>query len=154
MNSQQYKRWAETHSDVFIDLVRIYLGIGLIAKGIYFMAHRDYLVKLLQDSGDLVIAPVTIVHYVIPAHLLGGLLLAVGLLTRVAVLAQLPILVGALFWVYLPKVLAVEPRQNLEFSALVLFLMVLIFIFGPGRRSVDSYLGRREPAELRPQPAT
>ena len=154
MDLHQCRRWAEAHTDAFIDLVRIYLGVGLIVKGIFFMLHRDYLLKLLEDSGNLAIAPVTIVHYVIPAHIFGGLLLALGLLTRVAALAQLPILIGAMFWVYLPKAMAVEPRQNLEFSALVLFLMLLIVIFGPGRLSVDHYLSRRQPAELHPQPAT
>src|SRR5436190_15345803 len=108
MDVHQCKRWAETHTDLFIDFVRMYLGIGLFVKGIFFMAHRDYLVNLLEDSGNLVIAPVTVAHYVIPVHILGGLLLALGLLTRVAALAQLPILLGAMFWVYLPKVMAVE----------------------------------------------
>src|SRR3954471_6886340 len=105
MDIQRSKRWAETHGEVFLDLVRIYLGVGLFLKGIFFMAHRDYLLKVLQDSGDLFIAPVTIAHYVIPVHLLGGALLALGLLTRVAALLQLPILLGAIFWVYLPKVM-------------------------------------------------
>jgi uncharacterized membrane protein YphA (DoxX/SURF4 family) len=154
MDVHQFKRWAEAHSDLFLDLVRIYLGLGLMAKGIFFMGHQDYMMKLLADTGDLFIVPATIAHYVIPAHLLGGLLLALGLLTRVAALAQIPVLLGAMFWIYLPKVMAVEPRENLEFSALVLFLMVLILIFGAGRFSVDHFLSRREPAELRPQPAT
>ena len=153
MDIQQCKRWAENHTDLFIDLVRVYLGVGLFVKGIYFMAQRDYLQKLLEDSGNLVIAPVTIVHYVIPVHILGGLLLALGLLTRVAAVAQLPILIGATFWIHLPRLVAVEPRQDLELSALVLFLMVLIVIFGAGRWSLDHYLSRKEPAELRPQPA-
>lgn len=154
MDLQPSKRWAEAHTDVFLDLVRIYLGLGLCAKGIFFMAHREYLQKLLEDSGNLVIAPVTIAHYVIPIHIFGGILLTLGLLTRVAALLQLPILLGAMFWVYLPKMMAVEPRQSLEFSALVLFLIVLIMIFGAGRWSVDHWLARREPAELHPQPAT
>src|SRR5258707_1521853 len=124
MDMQHYKRWAEDHTDVFIALVRIYLGMGLLAKGIFFMANGDYLMKLLQDSGDLFIAPATVAHYVIPAHIIGGLLLTFGLLTRVAALLQLPILCGAMFWLYLPKAMAIEPRQNLEFSGLVLFLMV------------------------------
>jgi putative oxidoreductase len=154
MELNHCKRWAEGHADIFVDLVRIYLGIGLAVKGIFFMTHRDYLLNLLEQSGNLVIAPVTIAHYVIPAHIFGGVLLALGLLTRLAALLQLPILIGAVFWVYLPKAMTLEPRQYIEFSALVLFLMVLILIFGPGRWSVDHYLSRREPGELHPQPAT
>jgi len=43
--------------------------------------------------------------------------------------------------------MAVEPRQNLEFSALVLFLMLLILIFGPGRLSLDHYLSTAKPVK-------
>src|SRR5438552_1847072 len=154
MDIQQSKRWAESHCDVFIDLVRIYLGIGLCVKGIYFMSHQEYLQNLLRDSGDFFIAPVTIAHYVIPVHIFGGLLLAAGLLTRIAALVQLPILLGAIFWVYLPKMVAVEPRQNLESSALVFFLMLLILIFGAGRWSVDNFLSRRQPPDFQPQPSS
>jgi len=153
MHLHPIKRWAETHTDVFLDLVRIYLGAGLFVKGIFFMINRDYLLKLLQDSGNFVIAPVTIAHYVIPVHIFGGILLALGLLTRVAALLQIPVLLGAMLYVYLPRMMAVEPRQNFEFASLVLFLMVLIMIFGAGRWSVDHWLARRQPRELEPQPA-
>src|SRR3989442_7587627 len=114
MPFHRFKGWAETHADIFLDLTRVYLGIGLLVKGFCFLAHGDYLMKLVQDEGDLFIAPATIAHYVIPVHIVGGALLAAGLLTRIAALAQLPILIGAMFWVYLPKMVAVEPRQNLE----------------------------------------
>jgi putative oxidoreductase len=35
------------------------------------------------------------VHYIASAHFLGGILIVFGLLTRWAILAQLPILIGA-----------------------------------------------------------
>ncbi len=153
MAFHRFKGWAKTHADIFLDLTRVYLGIGLLVKGFFFLAHGDYLMKLVQDAGDLFIAPATIAHYVIPVHIVGGALLAAGLMTRIAALAQIPILIGAMFWLHLPKMLAVEPRQNLEFSALVLFLMVLILIFGAGRWSMDHFLSRRTPDELQPEPA-
>jgi uncharacterized membrane protein YphA (DoxX/SURF4 family) len=149
----QFKLWAHAHEDIFIDLVRIYLGVGLFIKGVFLMTHRQELIRLIESSGDLFIAPATVAHFVIPAHVFGGLLLAVGLLTRVAALIQLPILIGAVFWVYLPKMMLPEPRQNLEFSALVLFLLILIVLFGPGRWSVDHLLSRKEQPGLEPQTA-
>jgi uncharacterized membrane protein YphA (DoxX/SURF4 family) len=149
----QFKQWAHAHEDVFIDLVRIYLGVGLFIKGIFLMTHRQELVQLIESSGDLFIGPATVAHYVIPAHVFGGLLLALGLLTRVAALVQLPALIGAVFWVYLPKMMLSGPRQNLEFSALVLFLLILIVLFGAGRWSVDHFLSRKEETGLQPQAA-
>jgi uncharacterized membrane protein YphA (DoxX/SURF4 family) len=135
-----------SHPDVMMDLVRIYLGVALFFKGVYFMANRDALMKLMEDSGNWLFAPATLAHYILPAHLLGGILLAVGLLTRWAALAQIPILVGAVFYVHLPKLtlMSAEPRQNLELSALVLFLTCLVFLHGSGRFSVDHLLDKGE----------
>lgn len=141
----QFKSWADAHRDLFLDLARIYVGTGLFVKGVYLMNHREFLVDTIQQAGNLLLGPMAIAHYVIPAHLVGGILLALGLLTRVAALAQIPILCGAVFYVYLPKINIFEPRQNLEFSALVLVLLALIFVFGAGRCSVDSYLARKSP---------
>ena len=141
-NVDRIKLWTETHSDLFIDLVRIYLGTGLFVKAIYFMTHRDFLMNIIEGSGTSWFAPAAMAHYVIMAHLFGGFLLAIGLLTRVAALFQIPILLGAVFYVYLPKMVTLEPRQNLEFAALVLFLTVLVAVRGSGRCSLDYYLAR------------
>lgn len=141
------KLWTETHSDLFIDLVRIYLGTGLFVKAIWFMTHRDFLMNTIEGSDNLWFAPAALAHYVIMAHLVGGFLLAIGLLTRVAALFQIPILLGAVFYVYLPKIVTLEPRQNLEFAALVLFLTVLVAVRGAGRCSLDYYLSRSAAGE-------
>jgi len=64
--------------------------------------------------------------------------------TRLAALAQIPILIGAIIYVWLPEMPFFEQRQNLEFSALVLFLLTLIFVYGAGRFSVDYLITRKE----------
>jgi uncharacterized membrane protein YphA (DoxX/SURF4 family) len=50
--------------------------------------------------------------------------------------------------------MSVEPRQNLELAALVLFLTCLVFVHGSGRFSVDHVLtkGQREDTSV-PKPA-
>src|SRR6185295_6774395 len=132
--------WMAAHDDVFMDAVRIYLGVGLFIKGLLFMENRDYLLKVMQDSGNLVLAPIILVHYVIAAHLAGGILLALGLITRLWAALQLPALMGAVVFVSLPKYLQLEQRQDLEFSTLVLFLLVLVCAHGSGRLSIDHWL--------------
>ena len=87
-------------------------------------------------------APAAIAHYVVLAHLFGGLLMALGLLTRVAALVHIPVLLAAVFYIYLPKMIFLEPRQSLEFSSLVLFLLLLFAAFGAGRWLLDHYLSR------------
>jgi putative oxidoreductase len=137
--------WIKTHGDLALDLVRMYLGIGLIIKAVYFMNHSDYLLQMMDGMGSLWFAPAIMVHYVILAHLVGGICLLLGLLTRTAAILQLPILLSALFYVHLPHMVAsVEARQSAEFAGLVLFLLALLSVYGAGRFSLDHYLGKKE----------
>lgn len=147
------KQWVRTHEDIFIDLIRMYLGVGLIIKGVYFFVQRDELHKILEGAANQAFTEAVIAHYVIPAHILGGLLLALGLITRVAALAQIPVLVGAVFFVNLPRMMLIEWRQSLEFSALVLFLLIVVFFYGAGRWSLDYVLSKKESHRLQPQSA-
>ena len=147
------KQWVQSHVDIVIDLVRMYLGVGLFVKGLYFLMHREEMQKLLEGADNLVFAQGAVAHYVIPVHLVGGLLLAIGLLTRLAAFVQMPILIGAVFYLWLPQVLFFEKRQYFEFAALVLFLLGLIFVYGGGRFSVDYLITKKERADLQPQSA-
>jgi uncharacterized membrane protein YphA (DoxX/SURF4 family) len=135
-------RRLEARRDLPFALVRVYLGVGLFVKGIYFIQNREYLTGLLEDSGDLWWVPAAVAHYVIVAHLTGGISIALGFLTRAGAAVQLPALIGAVFHVHLPKLFSAAPRENFEFSALVLFLLLLIFVWGPGPLSVDARLAR------------
>lgn len=136
-------RWADERPGLFFDLIRIYLGIGLFLKAIWFMQNQQFLGDIFAQTGPLRFVPTAVAHYVILAHLAGGLLLMIGLLTRLAALAQIPVLTGAVFAVHLPRSVAVAPRESFEFSALVLFLLVLIFLRGGGPWSVDARLFKR-----------
>ncbi len=141
--------WIKVHGDLFIDLVRIYLGVGLFWKGIYFATHTDELTRMMEQSGNLWLATGTIAHMVLLAHLAGGFFLAIGLITRMAALVQVPVLAAAVFFIHLPNAFrAVESRQNFEFTALILFLLVLVSIYGGGRWSVDFLLARKENERL------
>lgn len=135
--------WINEHRTVALDLVRIYLGIGLFVRGLLF-AYQNQGVEVLVDLSEFSVASAALAHYVTFAHLLGGLMLAVGLLTRLAALVQIPILAGAVFLVHLEQGL-LGANQSLEFSALVFFLLVVVFIFGPGEWAADRYVFEREP---------
>ncbi len=130
--------WSDHHRGLFFDLIRIYLGIGLVVKAIWFMRHPEVLTDLLASTGGGWAIPAAVSHYVVMAHLIGGILMAIGLLTRIAALVQIPALVGAVFYVHLPQSMNVLPRQSFEFSALVLFLLILITIRGGGPLSLDA----------------
>ncbi len=122
------------------DLVRAYLGIGLFVRGVLFVSQPD-LVQNYLDSQDDWFIPYAVAHYVAIAHLGGGVLLAVGLATRLAALIQLPVLFGAVFLIHTDGLLTAG--QSLEFSALVLMLLFVYLGVGAGPLSVDAWLGDR-----------
>lgn len=143
------QRWLDEHSDLFADLIRIYLGVGLFFKGWYIMQHQSQLLALMNGPGNSSFWLMAAAHYVIPAHFVGGVLLMLGLLTRPAAIAQIPPLVAAIFYAFLPGIASLEMRQSFEFTTLVLFLLTLFAFFGEGRLAVQhepDSLVPREPA--------
>ena len=121
-----------------IECIRIYLGAALFLKGIHFMIHPQDLVYFLSQ-GELNVLETFISHYVISAHLVGGLLMMFGLLTRIGALIQLPVLTGALGLVHSKETLF-STTQNIELTALVLFLLTIFSIIGSGNISLDYHV--------------
>jgi len=132
--------WADAHREYWLDGVRIYLGLGLLARGLLMITNTSpgYIVDFFQRADDAWgwLGTGFLMHYVMIAHFIGGLLLVLGFLTRLAALAQIPILFGAVFLVHRQDgVFALG--QSLEFSALVLFLLAVFTIAGAGKLSLD-----------------
>ena len=117
------------------DFIRVYIGIGLFFKGIQFITTPVALSTLMEGS-QLQVLPMLVIHYISLAHLTGGLMLALGILTRVAALIQIPILFGATFLINI-RYGVLSTEQEFEFSALVLFLLILFSMFGSGEFSID-----------------
>ena len=135
---QRFIAWADAHRDQWLDCVRIFLGLGLFARGLLLITinSNSYVVELIQRSGYSWLTLGLVLHYVMLAHFLGGLLLMLGFLTRIAALVQVPILVGAVFFVHRQEGL-LQSGQSLEFSALVLFLLCVFSVAGAGKLSLD-----------------
>jgi uncharacterized membrane protein YphA (DoxX/SURF4 family) len=129
-------------AEYYLDFVRIYLGLGLFAKGIQFLVNSDFAGNALMKDGKLDLLMGVMSHYIPLAHIAGGLLLAAGLVTRFAALSQIPILLGAVFLVHLPEGLFTR-GQTLEFALLVLFLLGLFTLAGGGPLSLDRYFERK-----------
>src|SRR5215216_3232011 len=102
---QRLEHWGDTHHPKWLDLLRIALGIFLCFKGIEFYNSIGTMMNLMnsrfESFGSL--ALVIIGHYIIFAHILGGFLLILGLLTRFACLIQIPVLLGAVFFVNISR---------------------------------------------------
>ena len=89
------------------------------------------LFKPIQNLAGVMI----VIHYVAPAHFIGGILIAFGLLTRWTIIAQIPILIGAIAINFVG-----EMNSSNLIKAIVIFLICLFFLFyGSGKRSADYY---------------
>jgi putative oxidoreductase len=137
------QHWADAHHPLWLDIIRIALGVFIIYKGVYFISHTDTLVGMMQ-SANLAFATMAMAHYVAFAHLVGGFLIAIGLLTRVAILFQLPILLGAVIFVNPQGMFSVANNLELEISIVVLILLIVFLVYGSGRLSVSEYM-RKHP---------
>src|SRR5215203_3829606 len=126
MKINELDSWAKSHFDYFLDAVRIYLGIGLLIKGVSLLSHP----QMLDGLQSTALAPlVSIVPYM---HIVGGVLLAVGIFPRLAALVNIPILFAATFLVHGRNMNTLAGREGFEFSGLVLFLLCLIAVRGAG----------------------
>lgn len=141
---QRIDRWGERHHPRWLDGIRVLLGVFLFYKGVVFIQNIDVLKSVIDESPWLTVMSFWLAHYIVFAHLLGGLLIVFGLLTRVAILAQIPILLGAIFFVHTSTGLF-NVHEGTGLSILVLLLLVFFLVEGSGPISFDDYM-RRHPA--------
>ena len=98
---KKLNKWANSHAYYPIDLLRIALGVFLIFKGFYFFKNSSELSELLKGFDEFSTLMWT-VHYIGLFHFVGGVMIVFGLLTRLALIVQFPIFIGAVaenFWV-------------------------------------------------------
>ncbi|EJF09347.1 DoxX family protein [Pontibacter sp. BAB1700] len=135
------------NNPVWMDALRILLGLFLFIKGLLFLEHTTDVFYIFSSSQDVLSAGKA--HFLTSmVHIVGGLMIAFGMLTRLALLCQIPILIGAL--------LIVNPQQGgislgnaeLVLSLTVTALLLFFMVKGPGRYSIDNkVLRQRQPGE-------
>ena len=139
---QRIEHWGDTHHPGWLDALRVMLGIAVFLKGATFLGNTESLRLLLSSTNIPEIYSWAAVHYIAFAHLVGGILIAIGLLTRVAVGVQLPIVLGAVFLVNLPQGFTFL-NSELWASLLILALLIIFLISGSGPNSVDHQMRKR-----------
>lgn len=135
----QLQQWSITHHPKWLVVLRVALGLSLMLKGISFISNDVLLQLLVKDTS---FASQNWLITVIPwIHLLGGFLILIGLFTRWAVLVQIPILLGAVFFINAPKG-AFAGQSELGLSIIILVLLCFFFAEGGGPISMDEYFRR------------
>jgi putative oxidoreductase len=131
----QINSWSATHHPRWLVFPRVALGLALFVKGISFMQSRMELEALVAQSSLADFSP-WIALTVTWIHLLGGFLIIIGLLTRLAVVVQIPVLIGALFFITQPA------GSEFLFALTILILLVFFFFEGGGPLSLDNFFSK------------
>jgi putative oxidoreductase len=140
--AQRLELWGDRHHPKWLDIVRIFLGIFLCYKGVEFLGNMNYLVSAMENRLSFnAFAVILLSHYIVFAHIMGGFLLALGLLTRFACIIQIPVLLGAVFLINASGEVF-RPFSELWLSILVLLLLILFLIVGNGPWSFEWFVKR------------
>ena len=134
------EHWGDSHHPKVLDLIRFALGLFLFLKGMAFMDNSTYLRDMIENQ-SVVYIPAwflqTLVYYVTFAHMVGGVLIALGVLTRLACIIQIPIVLAAVF---LTGIFLDPINTTASLSIVALVLLVIFTIIGSGPLSLDNYL--------------
>ncbi|MHA4812311.1 DoxX family membrane protein [Flavitalea flava] len=130
---QRIEYWGDRHHPQWLDFLRIALGIFLCFKGVQFLYNMGSMLNLMTSKmafGSF--TSILMSNYISFAHILGGILLILGVLTRFACILQIPILLGAIFFIGLSPDMY-RPFSELLLSIVVFLLLVLFLIVGNGK---------------------
>jgi putative oxidoreductase len=142
---QKIEHWGDVHHAKWLDVIRIVLGLLIFSKGIAIVSNTTTLQDLLLEnntfgfSGMMASLAIHIVGFV---HLVGGILITIGLVTRFAAVIQIPILLCAVFFVNLVHGFSIL-NNELWLSILVLLLLILFWVVGSGPYSVDQAMKKK-----------
>jgi uncharacterized membrane protein YphA (DoxX/SURF4 family) len=136
------ERWGDGHHPKFLDFIRMALGIFLFFKGLGFLANTANLQNIIENQSDITVPPallMALVYYVTYVHLVGGILITLGILTRFSSIVQIPVVFGAVFFI---NIFNSPFNTSMASSIAALLLLVLFLVIGSGKLSLEGYLQR------------
>ena len=132
-------RYQSLHTDAGILLTRLVLG-GLFTWHGYdaVMHYNQYLAMSKSTIG---LDPALEFNLVVFSQLIGGILVALGWLTRLAVIPLFITMTVAFFVAHRN-----DPFFQKELSFVFWLLCMAVFVLGSGRFSVDALIQKRKPS--------
>lgn len=126
-----------TASDVGVLLLRLFIGLAMaLAHGMGKFPISDGLISGVEGLGFPM--PVVFAHAAALAEMVGGFLLAAGLLTRPAAAFVCFTMAVAAFGVH-----AADPFSKKEMALLFFFASLFFVLHGAGRFSLDFFLQKK-----------
>lgn len=128
-------KWANSHSKYYwYDSLRVIFGLFLVYKGNSFISDSSEFENIMASSQFISNTDVSI-QLVSGLHIVGGILITFGLLTRWAAFFQLPLLFGAIAVNYIGEM----HTTNLLISSVAFFICMFLLWFGGGKHSADYF---------------
>lgn len=137
---QKVEHWGDVHHPKWVDMVRIALGFTILMKGLSFVHDNGAMTELIRQT-NFQLSIWSAVHYVVFAHVVGGLFIIFGFRTRLAVIFQLPILIAAVFFIQITHDFSFL-NSEFWFALAVLILLLVFLIMGSGKYSLDNLMNR------------
>ncbi|WP_131535937.1 DoxX family protein [Pedobacter nototheniae] len=135
---KKIQNWGDHHHPKWLDFFRMALGVVLVWKGIAFALNLDAFNGLMRGAMlGTAISISLLAHLIIVLHIIGGLAIALGTQTRLFSLLNLPILIGAVFFVNLSENIF-RPYSEFWFSVAVLIGLACFLIEGNGILSIEN----------------
>ena len=134
---QRIDQWSQAHQPAWLVVIRVVLGVILLAKGIFFISHAEELTSIIANSrfSGMVTFLVAFITF---SHLFCGAFIILGLLTRWVVALQIPILIAAV--VFNASHANFSSGSEFWLSVVVLILLLYFLLEGGGPYSMDNYL--------------
>ncbi len=141
MSLLHQKSWSGKNIPHWVVTVRIVLGICLIYKGYDFLQHKDQLDTFFAET-KMIKNFIWMIKLLPWIHIIGGIMILIGLLTRFMCLIQIPIVLGAVVFVNVRDSVegAKGGESELPFSFLILVLVIVFLIEGGGYMSLDNFI--------------
>jgi len=121
--------------DFALLVLRFFMGVTFMIYASKKIDAFDKYLALFSDKLDLPF-PLLNVYLVIGVESIGGLLLILGLLTRVAIIPLIITMVTAFFLINLGNGFAAS-NFGIEVPLAYISIMILLFAYGPGKFSID-----------------
>lgn len=124
----------------WLTLFRVALGLIILWKGVFFFKDSVAVTTMLKGGGLQILGnnSQTIAFIITYLNLLGGFFIIVGLFTRWMCLIQIPIIIGAIFFIN-SKTGMIFSNTELLLSVIVLVLLIVFALKGSGVLSADEY---------------
>jgi uncharacterized membrane protein YphA (DoxX/SURF4 family) len=136
---KRIEQWGDNHHPKWLDIIRIMLGIFLCYKAIAFLMNMSNLVSLMGKSnmGFNSFVLMLLGQFIVIVTLMCGILLILGLHTRLVCLIQIPILIGAIILLNSSGISA--PANEIMLSVITLILLLSFLVIGNGPWSFSNF---------------